>query len=70
MFQIFVNGLKPELKHEMNKQAWLTINNAFMKAQTLEKLAEQKKNQSTVAEVKVDYIGPQSGRGAPANRGL
>jgi hypothetical protein len=47
----------------------LTINYTFRKDQTLEKLAEEKKNQSTVAEVKVDYTGPQSGRGAPANRG-
>jgi hypothetical protein len=67
--QIFVEGLKPELLNEMNKQAWLTINDAFRRAQTLEKLSEQKKNQSTVSGVKVNYISPQSGRGAPAHRG-
>ena len=68
MVQIFVEGLKPELKHEMNKQAWLTIHDAFRKAQTLEKLAEQKKAQSTVADINVDYVGPQSGRGTNSSQ--
>jgi hypothetical protein len=61
MVQNFVEGVKPELKHEMNKQACLTFNDAFRRAQSLEKLAGQKKNQSTISEVKVDCNGPQSG---------
>jgi hypothetical protein len=55
--------------YKMNKQAWLLINDPFRKAKTLEKLAEQKKAQSMKADVKVEKVGIQSGRGAPANRG-
>jgi hypothetical protein len=69
MVQLFVEGLKPELKHKMNKQAWLTINDEFRKTETLDKLAEQKKNQLKISQLKVNCIGPQSGRGAPANKG-
>jgi hypothetical protein len=29
MVHIFVEGLKPKLKQEMNKQAWLSINDPF-----------------------------------------
>ena len=43
MVQIFVEGLKQEIKQDINKQAWLTFNDAFRHAQNLEKLAEQKK---------------------------
>jgi hypothetical protein len=42
MVQIFIECLNPEIKNEMIKTSWLSLANAFDKAEELEKHTEQK----------------------------
>ena len=57
MVQIFIEGLKPEIKNEMIKKS-------FNKAGELEKLAEQKAmSSSKIIETSADYMGNTSNRG-------
>jgi hypothetical protein len=64
MVQIFIEGLKPEIKNEIIKKSWLTLADAFNKAEELEKHAEQKVLASTkINETSVDYMGNTSNRG-------
>jgi hypothetical protein len=64
LVQIFIEGLKPEIKNEMIKKSWLTLADAFDKEEELEKHAEQKALESTkIYETSVDYMGSTSNRG-------
>ena len=67
LVQVFIDGLKPDIKNEMIKKNYTSISEAYNKAKELERHAEQKVAATKVSEVKVDYLGSQSGRGS--NRG-
>ena len=70
MVQIFIEGLKAEIKNEMMKTNWSSLNEAFIKAEQLERLAEQRRISSgiKVDEVQVDYVGKnKTTKSAPYN---
>jgi hypothetical protein len=64
MVQIFIEGLKPEIKNETIKKSRLTLSEAFNKAEELEKQADQKALAATkINETSVDYMGNKSNHG-------
>jgi hypothetical protein len=64
MVQIFIDGLKPEIKNEMLESSWLTLSCAFKKADELENHAEQQALATTnINETSVDYMGNTSNHG-------
>jgi hypothetical protein len=47
LVQIFIKGLKPDIKNKMIKQSWTSLEQVFEKTKELEKLAKQKAISST-----------------------
>jgi hypothetical protein len=64
MVQVFIEGLKSDIKNEMIKKSWLSLADTFDRAEELEKHAEQKALAAAkINETSVDYMGSSHPRG-------
>jgi hypothetical protein len=68
MVPIFNEGLIPDIKNEMIKQSWLSMGDAFDKADELEKHTEQRAlSAAKINETSVDYMGNTSNHDSNPN---
>jgi hypothetical protein len=68
MVQIFIEGLKPEIRNEMTEKSWVSLAKPFDKAEELGKQVEQKAMAATkINKYSVNYMSSFLGQKGSAS---